>query len=172
MAYTDGLMIIGSQLGAVEVETAAADLDDFVIPCNATILQVGALVTEDFVVHSGVSPVLSLGKKTAIGGTFVPVVSVTLDSSATSTLKSGDGTKEAQTAIATSADIDNGDVLLAYPGSFPITVKAGEVLTLRAAVDTVSSGGAYIPFAILRIDGVVDGRQTNVWTATVSETAV
>jgi hypothetical protein len=45
------------------------------------------------------------------------------------------------------------------------------VLTLQATIDTVSAGGAYIPFIILRIDGEVDGRPDNVWTATVAETA-
>jgi len=171
MAYTDGLMILGSQLTAVEVETAAADIEDFVIPCNATILQLGVLVTEDFVVHSAASPVVSITKKSAIGGADTAVVSLTMDSSATSSLKAGNGVKEAQTAITASTDIDNGDVLLAFPGSFPITVKQGEVLTLQATIDTVSAGGAYIPFIILRIDGEVDGRPDNVWTATVAETA-
>lgn len=170
MAYTDGLMIIGSDLPAVQVETSAADLDDFVIPCNATVLQIGVLVTEDFTDHT-INPVFSLTKKSAIGGADTAVVSVTLAGGSTSTLKYGDGVKEAQTALADDADIDNGDVILAYPGSFPITVKAGEVLTLQATIASGSAGGAYVPFAILRIDGVVDGRSTNVLTATTSETA-
>jgi len=170
MAYTDGLMIFGSELSAVQVETAAADLKDYVIPCNITILQAGVLVTEDFTEHT-INPIFTVQKKPGIGGTAVPLVSVTLASGATSSLKRGDGVKEAQTAPTLDVDIDDDDVILAYPGSFPITVKSGEVITLKASVASGSAGGAYVPFIIARIDGVVDGRQDNVWTATVSETA-
>ncbi len=160
MAYTDGLMILGSDLAAVQVETAAADIDDFVIPCNATVLEFGVLVTEDFAAHA-TDPVVKLQKKSAIGGTATDVLSLTLGSSAT--LKSGDGTKEAQTAISADTDLDNGDVVLANRGNNPVTVQSGEVLTLRADTAAGEAGGAYIPFVILRLDGLVDARQTNVW---------
>ena len=174
MAYTDGLMILPSPLAStpIEVETAATEYAVIVAPCNLTILQLGVLVTEDFVVHSGVSPVVSVTKRATLTGADTAVVSLTMDSSTTSTLKRGNGVKEAQDAITASTDIDAGDVLLAFPGSFPITIKQGEVITLQATVDTVSAGGAYLPFIIARIDGEVDGRPDNVLTATVAETAV
>lgn len=160
MSYSDGLIILGSDLAAVQVETTAADIDDFVIPCNATVLQFGVLVTEDFTAHA-IDPVVKLQKKSAIGGTATDVLSLTLSSAAT--LKSGDGVRVAQTAITASTDLDNGDVVLADMKDVPVTVKSGEVLTLRAATASGSAGGAYIAFAILRLDGQVDARQTNVW---------
>lgn len=160
MAYSDGLTILGSDLAAVQVETTAADIDDFVIPCNATVEEFGVLITEDFTAHA-IDPVVKLQKKSAIGGSATDVLSLTLSSAAT--LKAGDGVKEAQTAIAASTDLDNGDVVLSNRGRLPVTVKAGEVLTLRADTAAGTAGGAYIAFVILRLDGAVDARQTNVW---------
>lgn len=160
MAYTDGLMILGSELAAKQVEDAAADLEDYVMPCNVTILQAGVLVTEDFVAQT-TDPIFAVDKKSAIGGTATEVVALTLGSSAT--LKKGDGVKPAQTAITADTDLDNGHVVLANPQKFPITVKQGEVITLRHDGAATGAGGAYIPFVIVRIDGEVDARPTNVW---------
>jgi hypothetical protein len=160
MAYTDGLTVLGKELAAVQVETAAADVEDYVMPCNVTILQFGVLITEDFTAHA-IDPVVALQKKPGIGGSATDLVTLTLSSAAT--LKAGDGTKEAQTAITASTDLDDDDVVLANPQSFPITVKSGEVITLRVKTASGSAGGAIIPFAIVRVDGLVDARQTNVW---------
>lgn len=172
MAYSEPLMILVAQddghITASEVETAA-ELAEFLIPCNVSVLQFGAHVTEDFTAHA-VDPVLTLGTKPTLGGTVTNLVSLTLSSAATSTLKSGDGKKPAQTAIAASTDIDNGDVLLAYPGKFPLKVNGGEFLVLELTTASGSAGGAIIPFIIARPDGGTDGRQTNVWTATVEQT--
>lgn len=172
MAYTEPLMVLvpqdDGQITTSEVETAA-ELSEWLIPMNISVLQFGAHVTEDFTAHT-VDPVLTIGKKATLGGTVTNLASVTLSSAATAALKSGDGVKEAQTAIALSTDLDAGDVILAYPGLFPIPVAGGEFLVVELTTAAGTAGGAIIPFVIARVDGETDGRQTNVWTATVSQT--
>jgi len=172
MAYTEPLMVLypssDGVITAAEVETAA-ELAEFLIPCNVSVLQFGAHVTEDFTAHA-VDPVLTLGRKATTAGTVTNIASVTLSSASTSTLKSGDGVKELQTAITASTDLDAGDVILAWPGEFPVPVAGGEFLVLELTTASGSAGGAIIPFIIARADGVVDGRQTNVWTASVEQT--
>ncbi len=167
MAYTDGLYIISNAATSVQTETGAANIVDHVIPCNATILQFGALITEVMTDHT-VQPVISLAKKTGIGATATTLVSLTLGKHAISSLKKGDGVKEAQTAIVADTELLDDDTVIAFPGSFPITVQAGDVLSFQANVASLSVGGAYIPFAILRLDGTVDARRTTTWTATVA----
>lgn len=164
MAYTDGLMVLGAELSAVQVETAAAIVKQYVVPCNVTILQWGVLVTEDFTDHT-TEPTIALQKRSALSGTATAIESLVM--STTSLFKKGDGTKEAQTAIAADTDIDNGHVLLGNPQNMPVTVKAGEIISFEVTTATTSVGGAFIPFAVVRIDGEVDGRQTTVWTKTL-----
>ncbi|MCI0565372.1 MAG: hypothetical protein MN733_43460, partial [Nitrososphaera sp.] len=82
----------------------------------------------------------------------------------------GDGTSEAATAITASTDIDLGDVLLAAPQNFPLHVNGGRTLGIELTTASGSVGGEFIAFVIVRNSGLPDGRQTNVWTATVQET--
>lgn len=164
MAYTDGLMILGAELSAVQIETAAAIVKQYVVPANVTILQWGVLVTEDFTDHTS-EPTIALRKASALSGTATTIESMIM--STTSLFKKGDGTKEAQTAIALDTDIDNGHVLVGNPQNMPVTVKAGEILMFEVTTAATSAGGAFIPFAVLRIDGEVDRRQTTVWTKTL-----
>jgi len=164
MAYTDGLMVLVPVDGSgdpqtSEVETAAV-LAEFLVPSNVTVLEWGVHVTEDCVVHAS-DPVITLGKRVLSGGTITALQTLTLSSAAT--LKAGDGSKEAQTAITASTDIDDGDTILANPGALPLTVQSGEFLTFELTTASGSTGGSIIPFAIVRLDGGVDARQTNVW---------
>jgi hypothetical protein len=175
MAYSEPIQILypitNSSGKPVEsaVETAAL-IGLYPIPCDIEVLAFGAIVTEDFTAHD-VDPVLTLGTANDVGDTALDtnLVSLTMSSAATATLKSGDGVKEAQTAIAASTDIDASDVLLAAPQNFPLHVDGGKFLGWEMTTASGSAGGAVVPFAIVRVNGIVDGRQTNVWTATVAQ---
>jgi hypothetical protein len=176
MAYSEPIQILypitNSSGKPVEsqVETAAL-LGLYPIPCDVEVLAFGAIVTEDFTAHT-VDPVLTLGYANDVGDTALDtnLVSVTMSGAATATLKSGDGVKEAQTAISASTDLDASDVILAAPQRFPLHVAGGKFLGWEITTASGSAGGAIVPFAIVRVNGMTDGRQTNVWTATVAET--
>jgi hypothetical protein len=176
MAYSEPIMIVypitNSSGKPVEsaIETAAL-LGLYPIPGDVEVLSFGCIVTEDFTAHTAV-PVLTLGVCNDVGDTALDtnLVSITLDSSATASLKAGDGVKEAQTAITASTDLDASDVILAAPQNFPLHVAGGKFLGWELTTAAGSAGGAFVPFAIVRVNGVTDGRQTNVWTATVKET--
>jgi hypothetical protein len=176
MAYSEPIQILytitNSSGKPVEsaVETAAL-IGLYPIPCDVEVLAFGAIVTEDFTAHAS-DPVLTLGVADDVGDTALDtnLVSLTMSSAATSTLKSGDSVKEAQTAITASTDLDASDVLLASPENFPLHVDGGKFLGWELTTAAGTAGGAIVPFAIVRVNGVTDGRQTNVWTATVKET--
>ena len=176
MAYSEPIQIVypvtNSSGKPVEsaIETAAL-LGLWPIPCDIEILSFGAIVTEDFTDHTTV-PVLTIGTANDVGDTALDtnLVSVTLDSGTDATFKAGDGVKEAQTAITADTDLDASDVVLAYPGKFPLHVDGGTFLGWELTTASSSAGGAFIPFAIIRVNGVTDGRATNVWTATTSQT--
>ena len=131
MAYSEPLQILypitNSSGKPVEsaIETAAL-LGLYPIPCSVEILAFGAILTEDFTEHTA-NPVLTLGTANDVGDTALDtnLVSVTLNSATTATFKSGDGVKEAQTAITASTDLDASDVVLAFPGAFPLHVAGG-----------------------------------------------
>jgi hypothetical protein len=176
MAYSEPIQILypitNSSGKPVEsaVETAAL-IGLYPLPCDVEILAFGAIVTEDFTDHAS-DPVLTLGTANDVGDTALDtnLVSVTMSSSATSTLKAGDDVKEAQTAIAASTDLDASDVILASPENFPLHVDGGLFLGWELTTAAGTAGGAVVPFAIVRVNGVTDGRKTNVWTATVKQT--
>ena len=176
MSYSEPIQILYpiTNSGGKPVESAietAALLGLYPIPCDVEILAFGAIVTEDFTEHT-LNPVLTIGVCNDVGDTALDtnLVSMTLNSAATAAFKSGDGVKEAQTAITASTDIDAGDVILAFPGNFPLHVAGGKFLGWELTTASGSAGGAFVPFAIVRVDGEVDARQTNVWTATVAQT--
>ena len=175
MAYSEPIQILfpvdGSgdpQLSQIETATV---LGLVLLPCDIEVLAFGAYIGEDFTEHTA-NPVLTLGRTSDIDDTALDtnLVSVTLNSATTATLKAGDGVKEAQTAITASTDLDKGDLVLAYPGAFPLHVDGGQFLGWEITTATGSAGGAITPFAIIRVNGVTDGRATDVWTATVSQT--
>jgi len=176
MAYSEPISILYpiTNSGGKPVESAvetAALLGLYPIPCDIEVLGFGAIVTEDFTAHTS-DPVLTLGYANDVGDTALDtnLVSVTMSSAATSALKSGDGRKEAQTAISASTDLDASDVILAAPQNFPLHIAGGKFLGWELTTAAGTAGGAIVPFAIVRVNGVTDGRQTNVWTATVDET--
>lgn len=176
MSYSEPIMIVYpiTNSGGKPVESAietAALLGLYPLPCDIEILAWGAIITEDFTEHT-TNPVLTIGTANDVGDTALDtnLLSVTLNSAATATLKSGDGVKEAQTAITASTDLDAGDVVLGAPSKLPLHVAGGKFLGWELTTAAASAGGAFVPFAIIRLNGGVDGRRTNVWTATVAET--
>jgi hypothetical protein len=176
MAYSEPIQIVYpiTNSGGKPVESAnetAALLGLFPIPCDIEVLAFGALVTEDFVVGSSI-PVLTLGTSNDVGDTALDtnLVSVTMYSGATSTLKKGDGVKEAQTALAVGGIIAAGDVVLASPLNFPLHIASGRFLGWELTTAQDTAGGAFIPFAIIRVNGEPDGRGTHIWTATTQQT--
>ncbi|MCI0526266.1 MAG: hypothetical protein L0Y56_02260, partial [Nitrospira sp.] len=96
MSYTESVQTLygldDGQPTLSAVETAAL-LAKFPIMGPVDVLAFGAYVTEDFVVHSA-DPVLTLGYMSDDDDTALDtnLVSLTMSSAATSTLKSGDGT--------------------------------------------------------------------------------
>jgi hypothetical protein len=174
MAYSEPIAILmgrdDGQATLSAVETAAL-LAKFPLACDIEVLEFGVIVTEDFTAHD-VDPVLTLGTMSDDDDTALDtnLVSLTLSSAATASLKAGDGVKEAQTAIAASTDIDLGDIILASPENFPLHVDGGQVLGFELTTASGSAGGEFIAFAIVRLNGLTDARKTNVWTATVKQT--
>lgn len=175
MAYSEPIQILFPVDGSgdpqlSQIETAAL-LGLVLLPCDVEVLAFGAYVGEDFTAHDA-NPVLTLGRTSDIDDTALDtnLVSVELSSDSTATLKSGDGVKEGQTAITASTDLDKGDLVLAYPGAFPLHVDGGQFLGWELTTASGSAGGAITPFAIVRVNGLPDGRATDVWTATTSQT--
>lgn len=148
--YSDGLMILGKELAATEVEASAADIKDYVMPYPVQIEGFASYITENMSAHT-TDPVVKLQKKSSIGGSATDLVSVTLGSSAA--LKKGDGSKVGQTAIAADADLLNGHVVFAKQSAFPIKIAAGEVITIRHATAANAAGGAYVPVVLIRVAG-------------------
>lgn len=158
--YSDGLMVLGTELAATQTEAGAADIEDYVMPFPCQIESFGVYITEDLSAQATDS-VVKLQKKTTLGGAATDLVSLTLGSSNT-TLAQGDGTTAGATAITADADIDNGDVVLGKRSAFPISISAGEVITFRHATASTGAGGAYIPVALIRVQGE-NMAASNVW---------
>ena len=160
MSFGDGIMLLGIELTAKQVEDAAADLKDYPIPVHCQVEDFGVYVTEDFVAQA-TDPIVALQKKTTIGGTATTLISLTLGSSNT-TLKKGDGTKALQTTIAADTDLDNGDVVYAKRSAGAQQFAPGDVLTLRHNGAATGAGGAYVPWVTLRVAGQAPVRD-NCW---------
>ena len=149
--YSDGLMVLGAELSATQVEASAADIKDYVMPYPGQIEGMGLYITENFSAHNTTDPIVKLQSKTSLGGSATDLVAVTLGSSAS--LKKGDGSKVAQTAITADADLLNGHVVFAKQSAFPIKIAAGQIITLRHATAADGAGGAYIPVVLFRVAG-------------------
>ena len=88
------------------------------------------------------------------------VSTLTLSSTNTS-LKKGDGTKEAQTAITAETDLDNGHVVYGPRSAMPHYASASQILRFAVTTATGSAGGAITPFAFVK--PMVDARAATVW---------
>mgnify|MGYP001592291135 FL=1 len=156
-------------------ETSNTLIEEFVCPVHCEVVAFGVVITEDFVAQA-TDPVVSLKKATTVGGTETVLKALTLGSSNT-TLTVGNGDrnvtvnypKDNQTAIAADTDLDTGDVVYANLDTLTISKPLaelhfwpGEVLILEHTTAATGAGGAYVPFAIVKMSGP-DFTQTNTW---------
>lgn len=175
MAYSEPIQIVyaSADSNGLVVETGIEDTGiagSVLIPCDVELLGWGVYVTEDFVVHTTV-PAITIGTMNDSADTTLDtnLDTITLDSSATAALKAGDGTKQGQTAISASTDIDLGDTILAHEEDFPMHIAGGKFLAWEMTTPATSAGGAFVPFAIIRVNGLPDPRGASVWVATTNE---
>ena len=156
-------------------ETSNTLIVEFVCPVHCEVVAFGVVITEDFA-SQATDPIVSLKKATTVGGTETVLKALTLGSSNT-TLVRGNGDrnvatlapKDNQVAIAADADLDTGDVV--YANLYTLTTDKvlanrhfwpGEVLILEHTTAATGAGGAYVPFAIVKISGP-DVTQDNTW---------
>jgi len=165
MSYGEGLFVLRDQDPVtIQVEAAAADYNEYLMPVDHTVLAFGVVVTEDFVSQS-TAFVIKLQQRQLAGGASTTLATLTIGNAETS-LKKGDGTRPGQTALTSATDIDVGHVVLA--DGLPKSGRSGEYLAFEVTQAAGSAGGAVHPFAVLRIDGGPDTRQTNVWIKNAS----
>ena len=161
---------------AVQIEeTSDTLLVEFVCPVHCEVIAFGVVVTEDFA-SQATDPVVSLKKALTVGGSETTLKALTLGSS-NANLTRGNGTrsvsgaapKDNQVAIAADADLDTGDVVYAnldtLTPSQPLSnlhFWPGEVLILEHTTAATGAGGAYVPFAIVKMSGP-DFTQDNTW---------
>ena len=161
---------------AVQIEeTSDTLLVEFVCPVHCEVIAFGVVVTEGFA-SQATDPVVSLKKALTVGGSETTLKALTLGSS-NANLTRGNGTrsvsgaapKDNQVAIAADADLDTGDVVYAnldtLTPSQPLSnlhFWPGEVLILEHTTAATGAGGAYVPFAIVKMSGP-DFTQDNTW---------
>jgi hypothetical protein len=154
-------------------ETSNTLLYEFVCPVHCEVVAFGVAIVEDFDAH-GTDPVVSLKKAVTVGGTETVLKALTIGGT---TLTRGNGDrnvdvkypKDNQVAIAADTDLDSGDVVYAdldtLTQSLPLTSLhfwPGEVLILEHTTAAGESGGAYVPFAIVKMSGP-EYTQDNTW---------
>lgn len=162
MSFGDGLMLIGHERTAeTQVEDAAGDIASYFIPNHCQVEEWGVLVTEDFVAQA-TDPVVALQKVDKVGGTVTELDALTIGNSNTK-LRKGDGSKVSATAMAADTELDNGQVVVANGTPGPIQLRAGEFLRFRHKTAATGAGGAYRPYAVLRVAGPAL-QNTNVWS--------
>ena len=190
-----GYQIIGSVAGSYEgdapsdekvqvEETSNTLIKEFVCPVHCEVVAFGVVIVEDFSAHA-VDPVVSLKKALTVGGSETVLKALTLGADNT-TLTRGDGDrnvavlypKDNQVAIAADADLDTGDVVYAdldtltpVPPTTSLHFWPGEVLILEHTTAAGEAGGAYVPFAIVKMSGP-DFTQNNTWRELRSGEAV
>lgn len=150
MSYVN-YQILGHELTTVQVETGAADVKTYTFPVSVEVLAFGVMITEDLVDHS-VDSAWSIDLLDSIGGTRTEKAVLTLNGADT-TIKAGDGTTAAKTAIAADTDLDNGDVVFADRDNFPFEVLPGQSIVLEHKTASGTAGGAASMFALIRVGG-------------------
>ena len=156
-------------------ETSNTLIVEFVCPVHCEVVAFGVVITEDFA-SQATDPVVSLKKALTVGGAETVLKALTLGSSNTNLVRgNGDRNvtvqtpKDNQVAISADADLDTGDVV--YANLYTLTTSQplanrhfwpGEVLILEHTTAATGAGGAYVPFAIVKISGP-DVTQDNTW---------
>ncbi len=164
--YSDGLYLLSNQDGTViQMETAAADYNEYLMPLAFTVIEFGFVITEDVVALS-TNFVIKLQARQLVAGASTTLATIEIGTDQTG-LRSGDGAKAAVTAMADSTDLDVGDVVLANIG-LPKSSISAEYLAIEVTQASNTAGGAGHPYAVLRLDGGADRRQTNVWSRVVT----
>jgi hypothetical protein len=140
---------------------------------HCEVVAFGVAIVEDFIAQA-TDPVVSLKKATTVGGTETVLKALTIGGT---NLTRGNGDrnvdqkypKDNQVAIAADTDLDTGDVVYAdldtLTPSLPLTSLhfwPGEVLILEHTTAATGAGGAYVPFAIVKMSGP-EYTQDNTW---------
>lgn len=157
-------------------ETSNTVILEFVCPVHCEVVAFGVVITEDFVAQA-TDPVVSLKKALTVGGSETTLKALTLGQSNTRGLTRGNGDrnvlidypKDNQVALSADADLDTGDVVYADLDTL-VTSKPlsnthfwpGEVIMLEHTTAATGAGGAYVPFAIVKMSGP-EFTQDNTW---------
>ncbi|KKK73447.1 hypothetical protein LCGC14_2893730 [marine sediment metagenome] len=159
--YSDfGIQMLGLELTPVEVEAAAGNIKQYVLPVYAEIINWGVYITEDFVAQ-GTDPVVSINSVDKYSGTVTELDALTLGADNTKLFK-GDGSDAEATVIALDTDLDNGHVVRAQAKGASRNLNPGDVISFRKKTAASGAGGAYIPWVMLKMGGV-DPTRANVW---------
>lgn len=157
-------------------ETSDTLLVEFVCPVHCEVVAFGVVIVEDFIVQA-VDPVVSLKKALTVGGAETVLKALTLGGSNTLGLVRGNGDrnvavnypKDNQVQLTLDTDLDTGDVVYADLGSLVTSQPLlnshfwpGQVLILEHTTAASGAGGAYVPFAIVKMSGP-DVTQDNTW---------
>lgn len=157
-------------------ETSNTLLLEWVAPVWCEVVAFGVAIVEDFEAHA-TDPVVSLKKANTVGGTETVIKALTLGSSNTRLAK-GDGNgpgettgakypKDNVTAIAADTDLDTGDMVYAdlseaADDGVSRVLQPGQVLIFEHTTAAGEAGGAYVPFAIVKLSGP-ELTRTNTW---------
>ena len=160
-------------------ETSNTVILEWVAPVWCEVIGFGVVITEDFVAQA-TDPVVSLKKANTVGGTETVIKALTLGADNTRLAKgSGNGPgetattnaalygKDNVTAIAADTDLDTGDVVYAdlseaADSDVSRVLQPGQVLMFEHTTAATGAGGAYVPFAIVKLSGP-DFTKTNTW---------
>jgi hypothetical protein len=167
--------------GKVQIEeTSNTLLLEFVCPVHCEVVAFGVNIVEDFTAQA-TDPVVSLKKALTVGGAETLLAALTLGNSNTVggvvILTRGNGDrnvlvdypKDNQVALAADTDLDTGDVV--YADLHTLTTDdalanrhfwPGEVIILEHTTAATGAGGAYVPWAIIKMSGP-DFTQDNTW---------
>jgi len=163
-------------------ETSDTLLIEFVCPVHCEVVAFGIAIVEDFIAQA-TDLVVSLKKAATVGGTETVLKALTVgnsnvDAASAVRLVRGDGDrnvtvkypKDNQVALSADTDLDTGDVVYAnldtlsqvVPGLVNLHFWPGEVLIIEHTTAFSGAGGAYVPFAIVKMSGP-DFTQDNTW---------
>ena len=174
--------IVGSYDAAAPVdnevlvtETSNTLIQEFVVPVWCEVVAFGVVITTDFSANA-TDPVFSLKRANTQGGTETVIKALTIGADNTRLAK-GDGNgpgettgslypKDNVTAIAADTDLDTGDVVYgdlseAADSGVSRVLQPGQVLIFEHTT-AGSTGGGYVPFAIVKLGGP-DFTRTNTW---------
>ena len=143
-------------LSAIDTSASSGDFGHILVPIPMMLYQFGAYITESLA--ATISGSVFLERANRVAGSDTTVAELDLDAT---NLRSGDGTRAAQTASTGSEDLDAGDVVYSPQSLFPLIITAPQVLVLRL-VQTSTIAGEMRPFIVARFLAP-DYRSTEVW---------